>query len=525
MKKTLFALAIIASAVCGCSKDSLDFSPTSSGSGDAILSSASTAMSSLNGVYRSMWTAGWSTGSNTHMAFGLPAHNLAMEVMGDDFVMQARGNGWFWADHTYNCKQNYTSSGYRSYDVWFSNYNWINNVNNILDWKDKMKGEPEDVAYVIGQAYAIRAYCYFNLACWFSRAPILTLAYTNGERGSEVEHWEEKCVPVYTTGTTNKTVGQPRSTIRQVYDRIFEDLDLAISNLEKGQESILNTSNKTYLDLYAALLIKSRICLAANDWDGAYECAMRVIDSQQYEVGTEAELMSGMNLITMKNVIWGGQIQNPEQSSAYASFYGHMDNTNGAYAKSAPKLIAKSLYSKIRENDCRRKWWDPDNEQSPYISSKFTFSNVGSSLGDVLYLRVEEAYFNAAEAAVRKGDDATAQKLMNVVMLPRDPSYKAENYTGTALGATTNVYKGSLLENILIQKRIEFWGEMGRVWDVRRLGQGIVRTKDDFVEACITAMNNKGIDITSPGTWDWVHFIPKKEIDSNPNISEADQNS
>lgn len=522
--KRIISAAVAVLCLAGCSK-SLDFAPTSSGSGDAILSSASSAMSAINGIYRSMWTAGWSTTGNTHMAFGIPAHHLALEVMGDDFVMQARGNGWFWADHTYSLKSYYTSTTYRSYDVWFSNYNWINNANNVLDYAETMSGEPQDVAYVIGQAYAIRAFSYFNLAIWFSRAPIMTRAWMNGERGDEVEHWNEKCAPIYKTGTTITTAGAPRSSVREVYDLILEDLGKAVANLEKGEESILNTSNKSYLGLYAALLLKSRVCLAVCDFQGAYDCAMRVIDEGGYRTGTESDLMNGMNLLSAQNVIWGAEIQNSEQSSAYASFYGHMDNVNGAYAKSAPKLVTKTLYEQIGVNDIRRRWWDPDNTESPYLSRKFSFSNVSGSLGDVPYLRVEEAYFNAAEAAVRLGDEAQARALMNLVMADRDPSYNAEKFSGAALGPTTNVIKGSLLENIILQKRIEFWGEFGRVWDVRRLGQGIERSVDDgFASACITTMNNKGVNITNPGTWDWVMMIPKKEIDANPLINDEDQN-
>lgn len=524
MKKILLAVSLAALMASSCS-GLMDFSPTSSGSGDALLSSASTAISSINGIYRSMWTAGWSTTGNTHMAFGLPAQHLAQEVMGDDFVMQARGNGWFWADHCYNVKANYTGKTYRSYDVWYSNYSWINNANNILDYSKTMAGTEEDVAYVLGQAYAIRALCYFNLATWFSRTPIVTRAYTSGERGPEVEHWNEKCVPIYLTGSTTATEGNPRSTVREVYDQIISDLKEAVSLLEKGQGSILNTSDKSYLDLYATLMLQTRVCLAVCDWQGALDASLRIINEGGYKIGTEADLMGGMNQVSLPNVIWGARIQNAEQSSAYASFYGHMDNTNGAYAKSAPKLVTRTLYAKIGAKDIRRQWWDPDNTESPYISRKFSFSNVGSSLGDPIYMRVEEAYFDAAEAYVRLGDDDSARTLMEAVMAPRDPSYSAAKLSGTALGATTNTYRGSLLENILLQKRIELWGEFGRVLDVRRLGQGISRSTDDgFASACITAMNNKGVDITSPATWDWVLMIPKAEIDANPNINEEDQN-
>lgn len=530
MMKRIFAISFISAAICSCSASMLDFSPTSSGSPDALLSNANSAISAVNGIYRSMWTAGWSTTGNTHQAFGVAALNLAQEAMGDDFIMQARGSGWFWQDHCYSVKSSYTSSTFRSYDAWFANYNWINNANNIIDYEETMTGAPEDVAYVLGQAYGIRAYCYFSLANWFSRAPVATIAFLDGQRGPEVERWSEKCVPIYTKGTTIETKGNPRATIREVYDQIESDIDKAIELLETGLTSKLAGDNKSHFGLYAALMLKSRIYLYdikedGSNWKVSYDCARRIIDEGGYSVGTESDLMSGMNSIDLPNVIWGAGVDNTEQASAYASFFGHMDNVNGAYAKTAPKLISKTLYSKIGANDCRRKWWDPTNSDSPYLSSKFSFSSVSTSLGDPLYMRVEEAYFNGAEAALRLDDIESARALMNEVMAPRDPSYNASKRTGVSLGATTNTFRNSFLENILLQKRIEFWGEFGRVADVRRLGQGIERSEDDgFASLCLTTMASKGVNLTNPGTWDWVMFVPKKEIDSNPFINEEDQN-
>lgn len=39
--------------------------------------------------------------------------------------------------------------------------------------------------------------------------------------------------------------------------------------------------------------------------------------------------------------------------------------------------------------------------------------------------------------------------------------------TGTALGKLTSDETGSLLEEIIIQRRIELWGEFGRIYDIR----------------------------------------------------------
>ena len=522
MKKAIYSIISFAAlALASCSQSMLDFSPTDSGSGDEMLKSASTAITSINGVYSSMRTAGWSTTANTHQCFGIAAYNLALDAMADDLVMQGQGNGWFWGDHTYNVKSNYTSSAFRSYDVWYANYKWIANVNYVIDAAPAMAGSEADVAYVVGQAYAIRALCYLNLATWFSRTPY------NAMRGTA--RWDEACVPIYTTGTSIKTGGQPRATLRQVYDRIDEDIDTAIEYLEKGRENSLATANTTHIGLYAALGIKSRACLAEGDWDGAYTAAKRVIDQGGYAVGTKADLTGGMNSLDKSNVIWGASIQIADQAGGYASFFAHMDNQQGAYAESAPKLINKQLYNRMSSTDVRRDWWDPNDKESPYIGKKFAFSNVASWLGDYLYMRVEEMYFTAAEAALRSenlpGNVQIARDLMNTVMAERDPKYNANYRSGLNLGATTTTWTGSLLEDILIQRRIELWGEYGLLFDVRRLGQGIDRRADDgFSEECLSGMSRRNVDLTKPDTYDWVLTSPQDELDANPNINEEDQN-
>lgn len=71
---------------------------------------------------------------------------------------------------------------------------------------------------------------------------------------------------------------------------------------------------------------------------------------------------------------------------------------------------------------------------------------MASFLGDYIYMRVEEMYFTAAEAALRLDDLKSARELMNTVMAERDPGYSANNRSGTLLGATTTTWTGSFLE-------------------------------------------------------------------------------
>ena len=84
--------------VTSCSDDQLETSPTDRVSGSTMEGSADAAMIAMNGIYRSMYTAGWSTAANTHQCFGISAYNLMADVMGDDCIMNGMGSGWFWFD-------------------------------------------------------------------------------------------------------------------------------------------------------------------------------------------------------------------------------------------------------------------------------------------------------------------------------------------------------------------------------------------------------------------------------------------
>lgn len=51
-----------------------------------------------------------------------------------------------------------------------------------------------------------------------------------------------------------------------------------------------------------------------------------------------------------------------------------------------------------------------------------------------------------------------------------------------SMGKLTSDYTGSLLEEIIIQRRIELWGEFGRIYDIRRLKQGFKRTAEGLAD-------------------------------------------
>ena len=185
--KYTFAGVLSLGMLSSCSGDKLETAPTQSMSGQGLLASGNAALTALNGIYREMYTSGWSTTGNTHQCFGITAYGLMADVMGEDMIMQAMGSGGCGEDCRDNVKAYYTSGAWRSYDLWYAYYNWIANANYILGAEETMAGTEGEKNYAIGQAYAIRAYSYFMLSQCFAR----TL----------VGHENEPCVPIYTEPT------------------------------------------------------------------------------------------------------------------------------------------------------------------------------------------------------------------------------------------------------------------------------------------------------------------------------------
>lgn len=73
-------------------------------------------------------------------------------------------------------------------------------------------------------------------------------------------------------------------------------------------------------------------------------------------------------------------------------------------------------------------------------------------------------------------------------------------------------------EDVVLQRRIELWGEGFAYFDLKRLNKGINRKYDG---------NNHlaGYDIIVPAQDPkWTYQIPLKELQENTHITDADQN-
>lgn len=506
MKKFVYILLAAAGlSLASCNPDMLETNPTDRVSGTSMLTTTDGGYQALNGTIRMLWQWGWTTSGNQHQCVGPQGYNLMADVMGEDMIMAAKGNGWFWYDYLYMVKDMWTSSSWRSYDLWNYYYTLISNANYILSAQETMEGNSGDVNYIMGNAYAIRAYSYAYLGMIFAR--------------SYIGHEDRLCVPIYTEPTISGTPGKARATNSEVFGQAMSDIENAVTLL-----SGMSKQHVSHFDQYSANGMKARIALYMGDWQTAHDAAVAALaGGADYSFDASYHF----NDATDASVLWGAEII-AAQGTTNPQFLAHMDKDFGGYGEAARKCVSQWLYDRIGENDGRRDWWRseimPDGVTMGLQQYKFQFGNKqGSAVtdpttgADHIFMRAPEMQLVVAETACRLGNEGEARETLNALMSSREPGYDCSSLSGTQLGTLTTDETGSLLEEIILQRRIELWGEYGRVYDIKRLRQGFERTVEmgHPVDA-IAALNS--LQTENPESFDWVLTIPQTEIDANPLI-------
>lgn len=497
MRKIAFFLTIVLTGtfMTSCKKDFLDTGPTGSVDDGAIFTTTDNAETVINGVYR-------------YLYFRFDAQNqpgqggvmLNMDFMGED-LHQAASN-WYtsagsgtggWVSQK-NDASTWVSFPFRLY------YRCIGNANALIENIDAATGPEEDKARLKAEALAMRGWAYFNLVQIY------------GKR--------------YVAGTTNNQPGVsltlspletklPRSTVEEVYTQINKDLNDAIALFATASPA----PNKSHLNLNATRAIKARVALTMQDYATAAAMAKAVIDEGGYSLMDHADYQAGFNDISNDEWIWGAYVQD-DQGDTFGSFFGQISwDGNTTYVRSRPKRINSALYALISPTDVRKKMWEPAPDatnfplpaanyiREPYMSRKFKTRNT-PTIGDVPYIRLSEMYLILAEANANiPGKELEAQQALYELAVKRDPDYTLSTNTGQ-----------DLIDEILIQRRVEFWGEGFRFFDLKRLNQPLDRTVvPNFVSASVG-----GVMQVPAGDSRWTFAIPISEIQANPNTSQND---
>ena len=512
----------------------------------------------VNGIPAAMMesgTAGYASQYGFHADFGLPAIHLMTESMLEDFTVSG-DLGYFWFGAYYQNVSMGADYIYGAY-FWDCYYSWIRLANNIIIKAGEVTPDTDQtVLNALGQAYAYRAMCYLDLARLYEPKDNKYAPVSDDIKGLTV--------PIVTETTTEEIAKyNPRAEREDLYDFIFDDLEMA--------ENYLNAADNTYtrptLGAVYGLYARAYLELGAADdkidreaYKKAAEYARLAIETSGKTPLTEAQWhdpRKGFNDGSANNSwIWGLTLSSENASNIITNVAHLAPEAVWGYSVLSLPSVNKALYDRIDYADFRKKSWldpeytwnpssetyDPDAYQfaglddqlsgyesygitnaheyflaftSPYVNLKFRPANgtcveyTDGNCADHVLMRVEEMHFIEIEATLRtKGLDA-AKELLNDFM----QTYRYRTYDCGAVGSAE-----AFIQEMLFQKRVEFWGEGILIYDYKRLDQGITR---GYPGTNIPAVARFNCDGRSP---QWNIVITRGEFQSNTAISPANNN-
>ena len=464
-----------------------------------VSASKSALMSMINSIPATLYAsgaAGYAGSYGDHTDFGMPGVHLRLEHMLEDLATMADNpyyNRFYAYDMNMAMGADYTYCAY----FWDYYYTLIRLANDVIasikpavEEGSTDEKEMAELRHILGQAYAYRAWFYFDLAKLYEPKP--NKGYT------DVSHLRGLTVPIVDENTTiDDTKFNERVNRETMYKFIFDDLAKAEELLDKSRNSfnaptlmsIYGTYARAYLELGASYKEFNGnpnpdiLPLTQEEaYTKAAEYARKVIDESGKTPLTQAQWedpTTGFNSASSNNAwIWGLSVSS-ESLNNLLSFISHMSvEAAWGYARYAQFGVSSALYDKIPDADWRKhSWLDPKKEEyyaykfagtaadkanllsgsqaaKPYVTLKFRPAqgecndfNIGNP-GDYCLMRIEEMYFIEMEAQANLELNKGIQLLKDFVK-----TYRYKDYSKNP--QSWEDFK----EEYMLQKRIEFWGE------------------------------------------------------------------
>lgn len=495
MKIMKYLCSWIGIVVIACNSDFLDTRPTSQLDQKTALSTQENIYAALNGIHR-MMVAQYLT---NQACGGEPSMCIIRDCLGEDLVHPNTANSYYlnmlrWTDHRNE------ESVLDKYPFVFY-YNLILQSNLILEAVDKVAvTDSVQIAGIRGEALCFRAWAHFQLLQLYGQR------YENGRSNDG---------PGITCRRKAVTMPLRRSSVEECYHFILDDLGKAISCL---QEYI--PVDVTHFSLKVAYGLKARVLLTRQDYPAAAEMAgkaIRIAEAQGFRLMRQEECLGGFSKIISRaqEALWAANTLE-DQTIAFYSFYAYMSwNFNSTAIRNTPRCINSRLYQQIAPTDVRSAWWDPTGEKegpasayarAKYQNRKFEVENTTVSAGDFAYMRLAELYLIRAEALARCGQEKEARQVLYQFVITRDPAYVLSVNSGEALAA-----------EIMIQRRIELWGEGFRFSDLKRLNLPLDRRDSNHLTSVCSVMR---IEPDDPA-WQWL--IPAEEVKASLGLVEQNE--
>ncbi|MFR2070113.1 MAG: RagB/SusD family nutrient uptake outer membrane protein [Bacteroides nordii] len=488
MKKYIYPYMAFLLLLAGCSGDFLDKEPTDSVSSDEV-GVPGNAERLFNGAWYNLFEYG-----TTYANIGYRALQCQDDMMADDVVSRPA----YGFNSSYQFNDIAIPNNSRTSFAWYLIYKTIDNCNTAI----AIDGDSEEFFQAKGQALALRAFCYLHLAQHYQ------FTYLKDPTAP--------CVPIYTEPTTSETVPKAKSTVAQVYQRVFDDLNLAQSYLKNYTRKGDGQKFKPNANVVNGLL--ARAYLLTGQWEEAAKAAATA--RQGYSLMTTTAEYEGFNNVSNKEWIWGHP-QTLAQSDASYNFY-YLDATYvGAYSSFMADPHFRDTFS---EGDIRLGLFQWMREG--YLGYK-KFHMRADDTADIVLMRASEMLLIEAEALAREGFPEKAVIPLNELRHAR----------GLGDYDLTGKSQDDVVNEILMERRRELWGEGFSITDILRTQQSVKRVALSVEEqaqqvdawqegggfAKRTPLGHwfltfSGGDAFVPNSINYLYAIPKAEIDANPNL-------
>lgn len=404
-----------------------------------------------------------------------------------------------------------TNGGYTHY-IWYNYYPYIKKANDIIG----AVGTDESLKEYRGIAKAFRALFYIDLVGYYdsleAKAPMLP-TYE-----ADLLKVKDLIVPIVTENTNEAAAKQnQRAKREEMFEFIFADLKDAeeiFKSYEGENVEVKPTvygSSVTYPELAAVYGLYARAYLWLGGFNNlnyenvatgeeayrlAAEYARKAIDTANVPIMSENEwtnTTTGFNSV-VPAWIWATQMSTDTVLNNLLAFPAHVcPEASYGYGPLACVGVASKTYDRLSNSDFRKKLiigpnttyadfknyttmsqdeWEELAYRAPYTNFKFRPAQgerVDYMVANAISLpimRIEEMYFIEMEATAHY-DEGTARTLLNTFMANRASSY--------VILPTEDV-----VDEIIFQKSVEFWGEGKVLFDMKRLNMGVDTTGQNY---------------------------------------------
>ncbi|TAE73036.1 MAG: RagB/SusD family nutrient uptake outer membrane protein [Bacteroidetes bacterium] len=438
-------------------------------------------LSQVNGLYSSL-KSGQFLGGRMQMY---------MDVRGEEFenVSQNGVTGLF----AWNYSQ--APSNAEVTNAWTAGYLTINRVNLFLKGLDD---NPNVVPVATANQYRaearfIRATAYFYLSQLYCRPFSINMGNTPG-------------LPLrLTANTTNTSVDLARSTVAEVYTQILNDLNFAEANAIATYGNALLNTTRSHRNTMISM--KVRVNLVMGNWAAAITEAQKIVAQTASPFSSTSGVTHSIiaNIVNVFSAPYTSAENIFSMPMSSADVPGTQNDLAGYYLPASSTLalngraeypfdplgiLANPAFSAA--NDARRNALTVVSGGRTWCA-KYRVTPPPTDFVPVI--RYSEVILSYAEALVRQNNtiDPTALALLNAV---RGRSNPTGVYTLASFANST-----ALLNAILLERRIELYGEGMRSIDITRQGLALP-AKTGVTNVPTTAQN-------------YIWPIPQSEMDTN----------